>query len=80
MSDDKDISKVREEEAERGRRPKHTLEKDRRKRLKALMLNALHKANRGIFHQVLIDLGQRPGSDEYEKSMKMYDDYQRGKQ
>jgi hypothetical protein len=43
------------------------------------MLDALHKANRGLFQQVLIDLGQAPGSSGYEKSMKMFDDYQRGR-
>jgi hypothetical protein len=44
------------------------------------MLDALHRANRGLFQQVLIDFGQKPGSEEYEASMKMYDeDYQCGK-
>jgi hypothetical protein len=28
---------------------------------------------------VLIDLGQKPGSSEYESSMKIYDEYQREK-
>jgi hypothetical protein len=72
-----DISQIREEEAQRGRRPKHAAEKDRRRRLKSLLVSALQKANRGLFHQVLIDLGQTPGSSDYEKSMKMYEDYQR---
>jgi hypothetical protein len=43
------------------------------------MLDALRKANRGLFQQVLIDLGPAPGSAEYEGSLKVYDDYQRGK-
>jgi hypothetical protein len=77
VTEDDEISPIREEEAQRGRRPKHTAEKDRRRRLKSLLLTALHKANRGLFHQVLIDLGQTPGSSDYEKSMKMYEDYQR---
>lgn len=79
MSDENDISRVREEEAQRGRRPGHLSEKEKRRRLKALMLDALRKANRGLFQQVLIDLGPAPGSAEYEGSLKMYDDYQRGK-
>ena len=76
---DDEISQIREEEAQRGRRPKHTAEKHRRRRLKSLLLSALHNANRGLFHQVLIDLGQTPGSSDYEKSMKMFEDYQREK-
>jgi hypothetical protein len=43
------------------------------------MLDALRRANRGLFQQVLIDLGQKPGSDQYERTMKMYEDYQRGR-
>ena len=41
------------------------------------MLDALRKGNLGLFQQVLIDLGQKPGSSEYEKSMKMFETYQR---
>jgi hypothetical protein len=41
------------------------------------MLDALQKGNPGLFQQVLIDLGQKPGSSEYEKSMKMFETYQR---
>ena len=41
------------------------------------MLHALHKGNRVLFQQVLIDLGQKLNSSEYEASMKMYEDYQR---
>jgi hypothetical protein len=79
VPDDDEISRVRDDEAQRGRRPKHAAEKDRRRRLKSLMLTALYKGNKGLFHQVLIDLGQKPGSSEYEKSMKIFEDYQREK-
>ena len=41
------------------------------------MLDALRKGNPGLFQQVLIDLGQKPGSSEYEKSMKMFETHQR---
>ncbi len=62
MSDKKEISQVRDEEIERGRRPQHLAEKEKLRRLKSMMLDALHKGNRGLFQQVLIDLGQKPGS------------------
>ncbi len=44
-----------------------------------MMQDALHKGNRGLFQQVLIYLGQKPGSSEYESSMKIYDEYQHEK-
>jgi hypothetical protein len=79
VSDENGIDKIREEEMERGRRPKHSSEKEKFRCLKSMMLDALHKGNRGLFQQALIDLGQRPGSFEYESSMKIYDEYQREK-
>jgi len=41
MADESDISRVREEEVQRGRRPRHTSEKKKRHRLKSLMQEAL---------------------------------------
>ncbi len=77
MSDEKDIERIREEEIERGRRPRHAAEKDKRRRLKSLMMTALQKGNRGLFQQVLIDLGKKPGSADYEEWMREYEKYQR---
>ena len=77
MSEENEIHKIREEEIDRGRQPKHSTEKEKLRRLKSLMLNAIRQGNRGLFQQVLIDLGQKPGSSEYEKSMKMFETYQR---
>jgi hypothetical protein len=79
MSDENEISKVREEEAQRGRRPQHSSEKEKIRRSKAMMLDALRRGNKGAFQQVLIDLGQKSGSDAYEVSMKRFEDYQRAK-
>ncbi len=79
MSDENEIHKIREEEMERGRRPKHSAEKEKLRRLKSMMLDALHRGSRGLFQQILIDLGQKPGSSEFESSMKIYDEYQREK-
>jgi len=62
---------------ERGRRPKHSSEKEKIRRLKSLMLSALQRGNRGLFQQVLIDLGKKPGSAEYEEWMREYERYQR---
>jgi hypothetical protein len=77
MSDTNEIDKVREEEMERGRRPSHSAEKEKRRRLKSTLLNALMRGNRGLFEQALIELEQKPGSADYESSMKKYEDYQR---
>jgi hypothetical protein len=79
VPDENEIDKIREEEMERGRRPKHSAEKEKLRRLKSMMMTALHRGNRGLFQQVLIDLGQKPHSSEYDASMKMYEDYQREK-
>jgi len=77
VSEENEIRRIREEETERGRRPKHSTEKEKLRRLRSLMLDALRKGNPRLFQQVLIDLGQKPGSSEYEKSMKMFETYQR---
>jgi len=79
VSEENEIHKIREEETETGRRSKHSTEKEKLRRLKSLMLNAIRGGNRGLFQQVLIDLGQKPGSSDYESSMKSYDEYQREK-
>ena len=79
MSDEKDISKIREEEAQRGRRPKHLEEKANRRRLEKLVRDSMRKGNRALFQQVLIDLDEKPGTARYDELMKMYDDYQRAK-
>lgn len=62
---------------ERGRRPSHSAEKEKLWRLKSMMMTAIRRGNLGLFRQVLIELGQRPGSSEYEGSMKLYEEYQR---
>lgn len=77
MSDKDEIEKVRKEEMERGRRPEHSAEKEKHRRLKSLMMFALRRGNRGLFQQVLIDLGKKPGSAEYEEWMREYEKYQR---
>ena len=77
VSDDTEIDKIRQAEMERGRRPKHSSEKEKTRRLKSLMLSALQRGNRGLFQQVLIDLGKKPGSAEYEEWMREYETYQR---
>ncbi len=77
MSDDNEIHKIREEEMERGRRPKHSAQKEKLRRLKSLMISALRRGNRGLFQQVLIDLGKKPGSPEYDEWMREYEKYQR---
>jgi len=79
MSYEKDISKVREEEAQRGRRPTHLQERERQQRLRKLVRDSMRNGNKALFQQVLIDLDEKPGTVRYDELMKMYDDYQRGK-
>jgi len=76
--DDSEIEKVRQDDI-RGRKSEDSAYKDRVGRLKKLMLQALQRGNRGLFEQVLTDLGQKRGSSEYEASLKAFDDYQRGR-
>lgn len=78
MPNEDDISKVREEDAGRGRRPRHSREKEKAQRLRSLLIDAIRRGNRGLFQQILIDdFGQKPGSAEYENAMRKFDDYQR---
>jgi len=41
------------------------------------MMSALQRGNRGLFQQILIDLGKKPGSPEYDDWMREYEKYQR---
>ena len=41
MSKEKDITRIREEESQRGRRPQHLTDKEKTQRSKAMMLIAL---------------------------------------
>jgi hypothetical protein len=77
VSDENEIDKIRQEEMERGRRPTHSAEKEKRLRLKSLMMFALQRGNRGLFEQVLIDLGKKLESAEYDEWMREYEKYQR---
>jgi hypothetical protein len=79
MSDENEISKVRDEEAQRGRRPKHVPERERQQRLKKLVWDSMRKGNRALFQQVLIDLDEKPGTARYDELLRMYDEYQREK-
>ncbi|HXL23690.1 MAG TPA: hypothetical protein VOA78_14595 [Candidatus Dormibacteraeota bacterium] len=79
MSDEKEISRIREEEAQRGRRPKHLEEQERQRRQRKLVRDSVRKGNRALFQQVLIELDEKPGTARYDELMKMYDDYQSAK-
>ena len=76
--DDSEIEKVRQDDI-RGRKSEDSTYKDKIRRLKKLMLQALQRRNRALFEQVLIDLGQKRGSSEYEASLKAFDGYHRGR-
>jgi len=44
-----------------------------------MVIDSLRRGSKSLYQQILIDLGQKPGSDEFEALMKEFDDYQRGK-
>ena len=78
MSEEDEIQKVRSSEVHRGRKTPRSLRRDA-ERLESLLLSALKRGDRELFQQILTDLGQPAGSPEREKSLKVFDDYQRSR-
>ena len=79
MVDENEISRVFQEETQRGRRPQHAEEREKRRRLQKLFLDSMRQGNRSAYRQALIDFGERPGTVRFDELMKQYDDYQRAK-
>ena len=75
-SKDEEIHEVRSEEGRRGKRPIDLQALRRRRILERKFKGALETGNEDAFRNALIhDLGQLPGSPEYERSMKIWRDY-----
>ena len=81
MSDDQEIEEVRSGESQRGRkRPVNISEPRRRAILRRKFKEALQSNDEAAFIEAIIgDLGQLPGSAEYEKSLKIWRDFRRGR-
>ena len=70
---DRDLEDVRSEEGRRGRRPKDLEAHRRRLRLLKAFRQALELQDEELFKEAIIhDLGQLPGSLEYQQSLKIW--------
>jgi hypothetical protein len=70
--EDDEIHAAREEEESRGRRPKHKTSPSQRQRIEKKIRQALREGNEALFVEAIIELGQTPGSSEYEESLKAW--------
>ncbi len=76
MPEHDDIDEVRTEEERRGKRPIDLAEKKRKALLRRKFGEAIQSGNEDQFRQMLInDLGQLPGSPEYEASWRAWKAY-----
>lgn len=76
MFDEKEISEVRAQDVDRGKKTLSSLKK-KEERLKRMLLNAFAHNDRELYSQTLIDLGQPYGSEGYDRAMKLFDEHQR---
>ena len=74
MSEEKEIERVRSSEVGRGKQTAIKLAAKRR-RLETLLIAALKRGDREQYAELLNDLGQPPGTDEHENSMRIFDEY-----
>jgi hypothetical protein len=78
-SDEEQISEVREQETRRGKRPADIAAQRRRLALLRKFREALRSQDEATFQEAIInELGQWPGTAEYENSMKIWREF-RGK-
>jgi hypothetical protein len=70
--EDDEIQASREEEERRGRRPKHKTSLSQRQRIQAKIRQALREGNEALFVGAITELGQTPGSLEYEEFLKVW--------
>lgn len=77
MSDDQEIKDVRDDELRRGERhPASVSEMRRRAVLRKKFREALQNDNEaGFIDAIVNDLGQLPGSPEYENSLKIWREF-----
>ena len=75
-SDRKDIEQVRSGEQRRSKRLIDIEERRRSALLKRKFLEAIQSGDRDAFIEAIVrDLGQLPGTPEYEESLRMWDEY-----
>jgi len=74
MSDEEDISKIREDEirAASGKPPIDRTSQEQKARIRNAMLRALREGNEADFIAAILDLGHNEGSDEYVRIMKLW--------
>lgn len=79
-SKDDDIQEVRAAEGKRGQRPIDIGEVRRRRHLERKLQDFLQNGDKEAFIDAIVnDLGQLPGTRAYEKSMKIWNVYRRGR-
>lgn len=75
---DKDLRDIRLEEGRRGRRPIDLEAHRRRSRLLRVFRQALELRDEELFKEAIVnDLGQLPGSPEYQQSLKIWREFYR---
>ena len=76
--DSDDILEVRAEQERRGKRPVDIAAHKRRSKLLKKFREALRGNDIEKFKEAIIrDLGQQPGTSEYERSLKIWDEFHR---
>lgn len=77
MPDDQEINDIRDEEIQRGKkRPINVSELRRRAILRRKFREALQSNDEAVFIEALVnDLGQLPGTEEYENSLKIWREF-----
>lgn len=79
-SRDEDIQDARAEEGRRGKRPLDIQEIRRTRQLKQKLREFLENGDREAFINAIVnDLGQLPGTDAYENSMKVWNRFRGGR-
>ncbi len=79
-SKDDEIQDVRKAEGRRGQRPIDIGEVRRKRQLERKLQDFLQNGDREAFIDAIVnDLGQLPGTPAYEKSMKIWNEYRRGR-
>lgn len=78
MSDEQEIARIRSEEIARGKQSAGRLAR-RRKKLEGMLLRALLRGDRELYAEGLSELGQLPGTAEYENSIRIFDEYHAGR-
>ena len=81
MSDEKEISKVRQNEIRTasGKPPLDHTSREEKARIKNALLRAIRENNEAEFIAAILDLGHNVGSDEYVRIMKIWNERPAGR-